>query len=274
MHISTQALLQQIQLLEQYIGVPLFYRNHQGVSLTLAGEYLYEGAKHLLSYSEFLLKRCRDTLSAGNELRIGTSHEITPTFTYQVAYEYKDAFPQTALNIVYTDPHSKFSELMDLKFHVCESFNIQTISQYGLEYFPVLDSQLYCIVSKKHPFAQKERVCTADLEGQTILLSTSQTDCFGNEQLGPSLHGVTYQRYHNLVSKKLDTALGNAIYFDYLLDPLDTDNFAAIPYEASNHYTFGFVYISNPAPVVVRFLEIAKKYKNIRQYTASLMKNS
>lgn len=263
MHISAQALQQQMQLLEQAVSVPLLYRNHRGVSLTPAGEYLFDGTKHLLSYSEFLIKNCQDIMSAENELRIGTSNEITPTFTYQVSYEYKDAFPQTDLNIIYTDPHNKFAELMDLKIDVCESFNNAAIAKYGLEFFSVLESPLHCIVSKNHPLSKKEKVCPADLEGYTILLSTTQTDCFGNEQLGPFQNGAVYKRYHNLVSKKLETALGNAIYFDYLLDPLDTDNFVAIPYETVNNYTFGFVYMPNPSPVVMRFLEIAEKYKKI-----------
>lgn len=266
MHISAQALLQQIQILEQTVGVPLFYRNHQGVSLTPAGDYLYAGARNLLSYSESLVKGCRDTLSAGHELRIGTSHEITPTFLYQISYEYKKAYPQMALTIVYTDSNTKLAELRDSKLDLCESFNTPTIAQYGLEYFPVLESPLYCIVSQTHPLTQKERVCPGDFEGQTILLSKSPTDCYGNAQIEPPHHGVVYKRYHDLVSKKLETALGNAIYFDYLLDPLDPD-VVAIPHETGN-YTFGFVHRQNPSPLVKGFLEIARKYKRLRPYAS------
>ncbi|MDR1619401.1 MAG: LysR family transcriptional regulator [Clostridiales bacterium] len=260
MHISTQALLQQIQLLEQSVGASLFYRNFQGVTLTPAGEHLYEGAKHLLVYAESLRKRCHETSFIGDKLLIGTSHEITSTFLYQISYEFKNAFPEIELDIVYTDSNYRFAELMDKKFDLCESFYIRTIEQYGLDFFPILESIPYCIVSKTHPLARKEKVCTADLEGQTILLSTSQTDCFGNEQIeAPSL-GVTYKRYHDFISRKLETAMGNAIYFDYLLaeDEADMDLFVAIPYETSP-YTFGFVHRANPSPVVTSFLKIAEK---------------
>lgn len=261
MHISTQALQQQIKLLEKTVGVLLLYRNHQGVSMTPAGEYLYDGAKHLLSYSELLIKGCRDTLSMDSEFRIGTSHEITSTFTYQISYEYKAAFPQTDLSIVYTDSRNKFSELMDLKFDICESFNNDIIAKYGLEYFPILEAPLYCIVSKNHPFSKKENVCPADIEGQTLLTSITHTDCFGNEQFEPYIDGIVYKRYHTPASKKLETALGNGFYFDYLLEPLDTDDFVAIPYKTVDYHTFGFVYMPNPSPAVTRFMEIAKNTK-------------
>lgn len=233
-----------------------------GVTLTPAGKLFYDGAKHLLSYSEFLIKQCQDTVSTESELRIGTSLEITSTFTYQISYEYKAAFPQTALNIIYTDPQHRFAELMNQKIDVCESFSIKTIKQYGLEFLPVLESQLYCIVSKNHPFTKKEIIYPSDLKGQTILISTSQTDCYGNIQLERSNSGAVYKRYYNIENKKLETALGHAIYFDYLLDPQNTDNLVAIPYEANSKYSFGFAYMPNPSPVVERFLKIVKKYKS------------
>lgn len=266
MHISTQALLQQIDILERVVGAPIFDRNHKGVVLTNAGELLYDGAKHILSYSEDLLERCKQTQSKDKVLHIGTSNEITPTFLYQIAFEFKSVYPQIVLNTVYTDSYTKFADLMDAKLDMCESFFIPVIKQYKLEFFSVLESCPYCIVSKSHPLAAKEVIRPGDLEGQTIMLNTSQTDQYGNELIAPPLNGITYKRYHNLTNRKLETASGHAVYFDYLLDPLDADVFEAIPYETVPH-KFGFVYNPNPGATVQRFLEIAEKYKDIHRFS-------
>lgn len=261
MNISTQALLQQMQILERDIGAPLFYRSHLGVSLTPAGNILYEGAGHILSYTETIKQRCEKTLSVHDELHVGTSNEITPSFLYQIAYEFKATYPKTSMHIMYIDSVNKFADLLSGKLDLCENFLIDTIAQYGLEFYPVLNTQIYCIVSKKHPLAKRQSLCPHDLKGETILLSTSQTDSFGNPQIEPPDEGITYLSYQNLTGKMLETSLGNAVYFDYLLDPLDNDKFAAIPYSASKRYTFGFIYKPNPPKNVERFLSVASKYR-------------
>lgn len=259
LYITRQALILQVQALEKNMGVKLFNRSSTGVSLTPAGAIFYDGANHILSYTEALQKRCRE--AEVSELRVGTSHEITPTFLYQISYEFMSTYPQIPFNIVYTDSISRFAELMDHKFDLCESFHIDTIAQYGLEFFPVLDTQIYVIVSKNHPFAKKESVSQSDMKDQTILLSTAQIDSFGNPQLPTQTDGTNIKRYHDLTSKKLETALGNAIYFDYALDTIDTDVFVRVPYCQKSQHIFGFVHKANPSSVIKNFLEVAKGYR-------------
>ena len=264
LHISTQALMQQIRLLERDLGVSLFNRSHQGVTLTQAGRHFYEGAKHILSYSESLRRECQETLSGSSGLRVGTSHEITPTFLYNVSYEFNDTYPQVSLNIVHIDSSKRFSELFDSKLDLCECFDTDSLEHYELEFYPVLNAQLYCIVSNKHPLAKRDSISYADLENQTILVSNSQLDYFGNPQVSHTNElGIIYKQYHNPTSKKLETALGNAVYIDYLFDTIDLNVFSAIPYTSLRHHTFGFAHRANPTTNVKRFLEVASKFRDV-----------
>ena len=52
LYISSTAVIQQINLLENLCGFKLFVRSNHGVKLTPAGRSLYEDAKTLIHFSE------------------------------------------------------------------------------------------------------------------------------------------------------------------------------------------------------------------------------
>jgi DNA-binding transcriptional LysR family regulator len=261
LHISAQALFQQIELLEATVGTTLFQRSHQGVRLTDAGNVMYHGAKELLSYSDSLIKKCQECATATSELVVGTSHEISRSFLYQLSCEYKKKYPGKAMNIIYVDPDTRFSELLDAKVDICESFESSTIQQYGLLFAPIIQSQLYCIMSKNHPLVKRERIYRGDLKGHTVLLSKSSTDNFGNTQISFDAE-VKCKRYYDSLSKKVEAAFGDAIYFDYLFpESVDTDRLVAVPYEMTE-YSFGFVHAPSPSITVMSFIEFAKTCGN------------
>lgn len=74
MYISSPAIVQQINLLEERCGFKLFVRSNHGVKLTPAGRSLYEDAKTLIRLSQDALNKAR-LLAESSEytVRIGTS---------------------------------------------------------------------------------------------------------------------------------------------------------------------------------------------------------
>ena len=74
LYISSTAVIQQINLLENLCGFRLFVRTNHGVKLTPAGKSLYEDAKTLIRFSEDALQKARLLAeSSESTLRIGTS---------------------------------------------------------------------------------------------------------------------------------------------------------------------------------------------------------
>ena len=74
MFISTPAIIQQINLLEEHCGFQLFSRSNHGVKLTPAGKSLYEDALTLIRLSEDALNKARKLAETSeNTVRIGTS---------------------------------------------------------------------------------------------------------------------------------------------------------------------------------------------------------
>ena len=52
LYVSPNAVMKQINLLENSLGFDLFVRTHRGVQLTPAGESLYRDAKYLIQYAK------------------------------------------------------------------------------------------------------------------------------------------------------------------------------------------------------------------------------
>lgn len=77
-YITPTAVIKQINLLEENLGVKLFERSHRGLSLTRAGISLYNDAKYIIQYCREAVTRAKNSMvEAGNVIRIGTS-PMTP----------------------------------------------------------------------------------------------------------------------------------------------------------------------------------------------------
>ena len=57
--ITPTAVIKQMNLLESRLGLTLFHRSHQGLSLTRAGRSLLADARHIVQYSQESLARAR-----------------------------------------------------------------------------------------------------------------------------------------------------------------------------------------------------------------------
>ena len=118
LYISSTAVIQQINLLENLCGFKLFVRSNHGVKLTPAGRSLYEDAKALIHFSEDALQKARLLAeSSESTLRIGTSllykcrmlpdlwpkvNEIQPDLRIEIRpmKEYGRSFPALVLILI------------------------------------------------------------------------------------------------------------------------------------------------------------------------------
>ena len=73
LYIAPSSLIQQIDLLEQRLGVVLFERGRKGVTLTEAGESLYADAVEIVRHSNEAVARARQIQNGEGPLRVATS---------------------------------------------------------------------------------------------------------------------------------------------------------------------------------------------------------
>ena len=73
LYIAPSSLIQQIDLLEQRLGIVLFERGHRGVALTEAGESLYRDAVEIVRRSDEAVARARRIQRGEGAVRVATS---------------------------------------------------------------------------------------------------------------------------------------------------------------------------------------------------------
>ncbi|UNU73392.1 LysR substrate-binding domain-containing protein [Moraxella nasovis] len=103
---STSAVSQQITLLESYFGVSLLHRSTRKLSMSEAGEILYETALQIIKIAE----QGRDSISqlkgglSGN-LRIATSPEIAKTYLIPALDAWLREYEDLSLTFIFHDDH-------------------------------------------------------------------------------------------------------------------------------------------------------------------------
>lgn len=169
--ITQPTLTRQIQLLEDELGFPLLSRNNRSVSLTPAGQTMYESFARALEQIEDGTTRARQlmegtsgTLNIGYLEGLDTSHYIMPPtihFTKQYPNvdismemrsfaELRKKLDEGALDIVFTLDF-ELAEYKAVKYEVC---------------YP---ATAVILMSKNHPLADKP--CTpADFSQETFIL--------------------------------------------------------------------------------------------------------
>lgn len=74
LYISPPAVIKQINLLEESLGVQLFVRTHRGLVLTEAGKSFVQDARYIIQYCKDSMTRARNAMQeSGSVIRIGTS---------------------------------------------------------------------------------------------------------------------------------------------------------------------------------------------------------
>lgn len=176
LYITSTAVIKQINLLENEVGVQLFERTHRGLKLTKAGESLYTDAKYILSYSEEAVRRARNaSLEKNAVIRIGTSpitpaqiltdlwpkiHEHCSDISFQlVPFENT---PENAREIL-----KNLGQNIDVVTGLFDDTLLEVRGCAGLE---ITKEPLCCAVSIYHPLAKKDKLTIRDLYGEELLL--------------------------------------------------------------------------------------------------------
>lgn len=177
-YITPSAVIKQINLLEDDLGVRLFERTHRGLKLTKAGESLKKDAPELIRMSREAASRAISSMmSDGHIIRIGTSpmtpaevlvelwpklSEILPGLKFQLVPF--DNTPENARMIL-----KNLGENIDVVAGLFDEDLLKYRECNGIE----LTRDKLCVAfSVNHPLAQKKRLSVKDLYGQELMMLT------------------------------------------------------------------------------------------------------
>lgn len=175
-HITATAVIKQINLLEASLGVKLFYRTHRGVSLTDAGNSLYQDSKYIIRYCRDSVIRAKNAMrDSVSVIRIGSSPMTPAQLLMQLWPEIQAHCPDMKFQIIPFEntPENAREILANLEKNIDVVAGIFDESMLYLRYCAGLQlsrEPFCCAVSVHHRLAAKDKLKVQDLYGEKLML--------------------------------------------------------------------------------------------------------
>ncbi len=175
LYLSSTALMKQMNVLEEHVGVQLLIRTNRGIRATNAGISFYHDARFLLQYSEKAVVRARQAANTNPYMiRIGTSLLNPCNVLLDVWNTISDTYPQFKMQMVpFDDNATSWPSVYGM---LGKDFDIM-VGAYekdnGFGAFQALklgDYRVSVTVSREHPFAKKERLSVSDFYGERLVM--------------------------------------------------------------------------------------------------------
>ena len=175
LYISPTAIMKQINTFEKHLNIKLLERTPAGVSLTAAGEVIYQEAKFMIDYSRKSIAKANEAAHAYDTVFcVGTSL-LNPAKPFMdLWYRVNKSFPGYKLHLVpFEDNHEgilseieKLGEKFDFLIGVCDSKTWLSLCRF----LPLGRYRKMVAVSREHRLAAKSRIDLEDLYGETLMM--------------------------------------------------------------------------------------------------------
>lgn len=267
--ITPTAVIKQINLLEDSLGVKLFDRTHRGIHLTKAGHSLYQDSKYIIQYCRDSITRAKNAMQEdSNIIRIGSS-PITPAQLLMELWSRVQALhpiikfqivpfentPENAREIL-----ANLGKNIDIVGGIFDDTMLDVRACAGLE---LIRGPFHCAVSIHHRLATKDKLQLSDLYGENLLLMHRGWSRYVDQlrddlwQNHPQINIVVFDFYgmdiFNRCENTNDVLLAIPGWAN--VHPL----LKVIPVEWNHCIPYGILHSPTPTPIVQQFLDAAEK---------------
>ena len=268
--IAQPSLSQQINKLEQELGIPLFIRHSKSVYLTEAGEHFVAAAERILNNIEQLTDRM-DKFSRMQDgtLRIGMLW-IAGYLNYpQILTDFHQRYPGITYKITVDGSQALLRLLLARSINAAFIISHENIlrKEEELYYQKLQDDYYVAVVNKTHPFTKKNVLEIKDFQEQNIIMPSRNSafrkeleQVFDQHFIEPKIVCETSQ---SDIGMQL-ASQGLAIYFssNSIAHKLKTEHHVIIPLEADLHRTIFYVTLKEllDYPITRAFTTFIKHY--------------
>ena len=264
-NITSTAVIKQMNLLEEEVGVKLFDRTHRGLRLTKAGQSFLKDVRYIQKYMGEAEKRARKAMmEEENLIRIGTSpltpaeafteiwpqiHKLCPEMQFRIV-PFENT-PENAAEIL-----GNLGQNIDVVLGIIDEALLELRTCDG---FILYDVPISISLSLDHPLAQKERLSIDDLHGQRLLLMhrgwSSSVDRMRSDlvEKHPQIEIVDFDFYDLEIFNRCSTSE------DLLMTVSGWSNvhpmLRDIPVDWPYAIPYGIFYAYDPSPTVERLLD-------------------
>ena len=268
LYISSTAVMKQMNLMEQELGLDLLIRTNHGIKLTEVGKQIYKDCKFIIDYSNKAIKNAKKLQNQNTHfITIGTSLICPCKPLLDLWYKINDQYPEFKIKIVpFEENHTIIlntlnSNGVNLDFIVSPCDSKQWLENFN---FLKLGDYRFCVaVPVSHPLAKKEEISYEDLSGEKITAITTG-DSKQNQDI-----------LENIKKICKDVEIFDAPFFydievfnkceenGSLLVTLECwkdvhPSFKTIPLSSGEVISYGILYSKTPTDDALKFLDIIK----------------
>lgn len=163
-YISQSAISQQIQVLEQELGIKLLERKNRKFTLTPAGEHFYE--KSLLLTADFdrlLVETIRIAHRENPQLHLGCLKGYSGREFQQAVAEFAEQRPEVAIHVINGTHEELYEELVGCRVDAVLSDQRRAFSEEYANHI-LVRRQCYIEIAARNPIAAQESVDAAELK--------------------------------------------------------------------------------------------------------------
>jgi DNA-binding transcriptional LysR family regulator len=263
LYISPQSLLQQINLLEEEVGVPLFIRSRSGMAMTLAGKEFLHGAQTMETVYATTLSRCRLASSAEGKIRIPMmSSIIVPRFMEEVCARYKRQDGKLEIELISDDDFGRRLEnLRNLKYDIIEYYTLDGQHPDDVWFEYMSREPTWCIMSAYHPLSGNKIITPEELDGFTILSPGVTHSLMAYLQIYLQGHGIRtkIEIIENDRYEIIDSITRGGIYLANEEIAKVFVGCAGAPLDFDNHVQHGLACRRDTAELYASFFQIARE---------------
>ena len=252
------AVIKQINLLEESLGVKLFDRSHRGLTLTKAGRSLYQDAKYIIQYCRDSVARAKNAmLEDTNVIRVGSSPMTPAQILMQLWSKVNETCPDIKFQIV------PFENTPENAREILGNLGKRIDIVGGIFDETMLARAPFgCAVSIHHRLASKDKLQLSDLYGENLMLMHRGWSHYVDQlrddlwQHHPQIHIVDFDFYSTDVFNRCESTndVLLAIPGWASVHPL----LKVLPVEWDYSIPYGVLHSPEPSPIVQRFLDVAK----------------
>lgn len=169
LHISQPSLSQQIQALEEELGVQLFVRSKRHVALTTDGEALLSYARRLVALADDIQEEFaeRSGLRRGR-VRLGATPTLGGHLLPKVIGGFFQSYPGLELTIV-EDGSDRLARQLE-QGNLDLALLVQDRETYGIAFEPLLEEEIVIALSPEHRSAGREAIHLREVRKDGFIL--------------------------------------------------------------------------------------------------------
>lgn len=263
LYISSSAVIQQINSLEQNLKVTLFIRSNRGLTLTDAGNYLMQQVPKMKAWNDSVREELLRLAHKNQEtILVGVPKMHKSRLFYELWTRYTERHPAAQLSFV----ELTSSDQKEIN-HTYEGTDLVEFIPNGAawqekkEFLPLCQAAIMFAVPKRHCLADRRILSLTDLDGETVVIASGpfmeliRQGCDLLCQAGAILKPVPYY-----APSVMDECF---IHNELMLIPSCSQNihpsFVTLPCDWEVCLPYGFYYTHDPKPCVQEFLDFVRE---------------